>query len=40
MAALFYEGFSKAEVDRFERDLVRVLENLTRRARQGQEEKK
>lgn len=30
MAALFYEGFSEAEIERFERDLGRVLDNLTR----------
>ena len=26
---LFYKGFSKAEVDRFENDLARILDNLT-----------
>ena len=27
---LFYKGFSKTEVDRFENDLVRILDNLTK----------
>ncbi len=26
---LFYKGFSKSEMDRFENDLVRILDNLT-----------
>ncbi len=26
---LFYKGFSKSEIDRFEKDLVRILDNLT-----------
>jgi DNA-binding MarR family transcriptional regulator len=26
---LFYKGFSKSEIDRFEDDLVRILDNLT-----------
>ncbi len=26
---LYYKGFSKTEVDRFENDLVRILDNLT-----------
>ena len=26
---LFYKGFSKAEIDRFENDLARILDNLT-----------
>jgi DNA-binding MarR family transcriptional regulator len=26
---LFYKGFSKSEIDRFENDLVRILDNLT-----------
>ncbi len=26
---LFYKGFSKNEIDRFENDLVRILDNLT-----------
>jgi MarR family transcriptional regulator, organic hydroperoxide resistance regulator len=40
MSSLFYEGFSKAEVERFERDLGRVLENLTKPPRKGKEVKK
>ena len=27
---LFYKGFSKAEIDRFEKDLERILDNLTK----------
>ena len=26
---LFYKGFSKSQIDRFENDLVRILDNLT-----------
>ncbi|MHC4478201.1 MAG: MarR family winged helix-turn-helix transcriptional regulator [Planctomycetota bacterium] len=26
---LFYNGFSKSQIDRFERDLARILDNLT-----------
>ena len=26
---LFYKGFSKTEIDRFEKDLVKILDNLT-----------
>ncbi len=26
---LFYKGFSKTEIDRFENDLARILDNLT-----------
>ena len=26
---LFYKGFSKSRIDRFEKDLVKILENLT-----------
>ena len=26
---LFYKGFSKGEIDRFEKDLARILNNLT-----------
>ena len=26
---LFYKGFSKAEIDRFEKDLAKILDNLT-----------
>ncbi len=40
MTSVFYEGFSEAEVERFERDLARVLENLTNAPRRGKEEKK
>jgi len=29
MARHFYQGFSRAEIERFERDLARVLANLT-----------
>jgi len=29
MTELFYEGFSKSEIDRFEKDLKQVLSNLT-----------
>ncbi len=36
MAALFYDGFTASEVDRFEADLARILENLSRvEARHG-----
>ncbi len=39
MTAVFYEGFTQAEMERFERDLGRVLANLTSgRPHQGQEE--
>jgi DNA-binding MarR family transcriptional regulator len=30
MTALFYRGFSPTEIDRFEADLARILDNLTR----------
>jgi hypothetical protein len=30
MAAIFYAGFAAAEIDRFERDLARILDNLRR----------
>ncbi len=29
MTRLFYKGFSKSEIDRFEKDLGRILNNLT-----------
>ena len=29
MTRLFYKGFSKSEIDRFEKDLERILNNLT-----------
>jgi hypothetical protein len=29
MTKLFYAGFRAAEIDRFEKDLVRILDNLT-----------
>ena len=29
MTELFYAGFAAAEIDRFERDLARILDNLT-----------
>ncbi|MHC4596160.1 MAG: MarR family winged helix-turn-helix transcriptional regulator [Planctomycetota bacterium] len=29
MTRLFYKGFSKSQIDRFESDLARILENLT-----------
>ena len=35
MAPLYYEGFTPAEIDRFESDLARVLENLRRREAAG-----
>jgi len=28
MTRLFYDGFSEEEIDRFERDLERILKNL------------
>ena len=29
ISKLFYKGFTKAEIDSFEKDLVRILDNLT-----------
>jgi len=36
MTALYYAGFAEREITRFEKDLARILDNLTRAARRAE----